>query len=395
MALPRSLAPPLPTETPARMVADNAPGPHAGRGHPAVGIVRLGVLLAVFAAGYAHPDIRPLLLGALTDAWLQVGVFVAATFVVVFLFERRASVDGVGLLVRHPRYEVPIAAALGALPGCGGAVVVVTRYAAGQTSFGALVAVLTSTMGDAAFLVLARRPDVGLLLIGLGFVVGTVFGYLVDAIHGRDFLRGKGGDPSHEAPPPAPVPPVLWWLWGLILVPSLVVGALGLFEVAVPDGLALALGLAGALLSLALWALSPSQAATLARDTLRLPLVERVARNTNYVTIWVVVGFLAYELATGLGGLDVKSAFSTVQGLLPLMGVLVGFLPGCGPQIVVSTLYLSGAIPFSAQLANAISNDGDALFPAIAAAPRAALIATVYTAIPALIMGYGCYLLLE
>ena len=31
---------------------------------------------------------------------------------------------------------------------------------------------------------------------------------------------------------------------------------------------------------------------------------------------------------------------------------------------------------FSAQLANAISNDGDALFPAIAIAPKAAILAT-------------------
>ena len=34
-------------------------------------------------------------------------------------------------------------------------------------------------------------------------------------------------------------------------------------------------------------------------------------------------------------------------------------------------------------------NDGDALFPAIALNPRAALVATVYSAIPALIVAYG------
>lgn len=383
------------TETQPRMVAENAPDALVGHGFRGGGLVRVALLVAVLGALYLSADLRPHLLTALEEAWLAVGVFVAATFVVVFLFERRAHVDGSGLLARHARYEVPIAAALGALPGCGGAVVVVTRYAAGQSSFGALVAVLASTMGDAAFLVLARRPEIGLLLIGLGFVVGTISGYVVDAVHGRDFLRGKGVDPSDEPPPPARVPSALWWLWAAILVPSLVVGVMGLFAVEVPQELALALGVGGALLSLALWALSPSQAATLARATAQLPLVERVARNTNYVTIWVVVGFLAYELATGLWGLDVQAAFSTVHGLLPLMGALVGFLPGCGPQIVVSTLYLNGAVPFSVQLANAISNDGDALFPAIAAAPRAALVATLYTAVPALLMGYGCYLLLE
>lgn len=78
-----------------------------------------------------------------------------------------------------------------------------------------------------------------------------------------------------------------------------------------------------------------------------------------------------------------------------LVAILVGFVPGCGPQIVVTTLYLAGAVPLSAQLANAISNDGDALFPAIALAPRAALLATFYSAVPALIVGYGWLWLVE
>ena len=79
--------------------------------------------------------------------------------------------------------------------------------------------------------------------------------------------------------------------------------------------------------------------------------------------------------------------------LLPLIAVLVGFVPGCGPQVLVATLYLNGVLPFAALIGNAISNDGDALFPAIALNPRAALIATGYSAIPALIVGYVFYIL--
>ena len=48
-------------------------------------------------------------------------------------------------------------------------------------------------------------------------------------------------------------------------------------------------------------------------------------------------------------------------------------------------------IPFSALLGNAISNDGDALFPAIAIAPKAAILATIYSAIPAFVMAYTLY----
>jgi hypothetical protein len=50
-------------------------------------------------------------------------------------------------------------------------------------------------------------------------------------------------------------------------------------------------------------------------------------------------------------------------------------------------------VPFASLIGNAISNDGDALFPAIALTPRAAIVATLYSAIPALIVSYGFYFL--
>ena len=73
---------------------------------------------------------------------------------------------------------------------------------------------------------------------------------------------------------------------------------------------------------------------------------------------------------------------------LPILAVLIGFIPGCGPQVLVTTLYLNGIIPFAALIANSISNDGDALFPAIALTPKMAVIATLYSGIPALIISY-------
>ena len=94
-------------------------------------------------------------------------------------------------------------------------------------------------------------------------------------------------------------------------------------------------------------------------------------------------------------GVDLGAAFALWAPLVPLVAVLIGFLPGCGPPIVITTLYLSGSLPLSAQLGNAISNDGDALFPALALAPKAALLATLYSALPALLVAYGYFLIWE
>ena len=91
------------------------------------------------------------------------------------------------------------------------------------------------------------------------------------------------------------------------------------------------------------------------------------------------------------GGLDLEMLFQSIGPLLPLMGVLVGLIPGCGPQVLVTTLYLNGIIPFAALMGNAVSNDGDALFPAIALNPKAAIYATLYSTIPAVILAYAFY----
>ncbi|MBE8159120.1 MAG: hypothetical protein HAW59_07065, partial [Betaproteobacteria bacterium] len=106
-------------------------------------------------------------------------------------------------------------------------------------------------------------------------------------------------------------------------------------------------------------------------------------------------GFVAYGLLAEIFQINLAAFFGAWIWFAPLAAVIIGFIPGCGPQIVVTTLFLNGAIPLSAQLANAISNDGDALFPAVAVAPKASIVATLYTAVPALIIGYGWMVFLE
>jgi hypothetical protein len=58
-------------------------------------------------------------------------------------------------------------------------------------------------------------------------------------------------------------------------------------------------------------------------------------------------------------------------------------------------MFIAGFLPLSAQIGNAISNDGDALFPALAISPKVALVATIYSAIPALIVSYGYLIFFE
>ncbi|NMA54308.1 MAG: arsenic efflux protein [Firmicutes bacterium] len=125
-------------------------------------------------------------------------------------------------------------------------------------------------------------------------------------------------------------------------------------------------------------------------------LAETLAHNaqeTAFVGTWVFVAYLVYGLGVyAVGGEEVVLAAMTSAGLgSVLLGVLVGIIPGCGPQVLFVSLYLKGMFPFAALLANAISQDGDALFPLIAMDRNAALWSTVINTIVAAVVGMAAY----
>ena len=384
----------------------------------AIGPWRLGILAGLVALSSISTEARDIVLTSLSDAFLQVSVFVAGTLAIGYGLERLFKFD-LGEQLRGARgWQVPIAALLGALPGCGGAIIVMTQYASGNIGFASVVAVLTATMGDAAFLLLSQRPLHGLAVFGMGLGVGIISGYVVQAIHKPGFLRmsNTGAEYSATVPTQETGARSLRRLWLILVVPGLAFGGIIAFQVN-PDALFGAWGEAarpvvwwgamGALIAVGMWSLFPSmhsmcfasgysRTAGVSGPPQRSLLggqswLARVIADTNFVTVWVVAAYLLYEFGVYFSGIDLKAWFSVWAPLVPLMGVLVGFLPGCGPQIVVTALFLNGVIPLSAQLGNAISNDGDALFPAMAVSARATIVATLYTSVPAMMIAYGYY----
>ncbi len=367
------------------------------------------MLLLTFVGIYTGggTETKEAFLTAISDAYVQVTVFVALTLFIFYGLESLLKIDTEKFLKKHKKYQVPIATVLGALPGCGGAIMVMTQYSMGRLGFGAVVAVLTSTMGDAAFLLLSQKPDAALVIFSISIAVGIIFGYLVEFIHGHDFLHmSKKGLPKNFG---TFYKYGIWkHPWTILLIPGLIVGLFTAFQkveiidnliaqIGIPD-FSLWLGVAGAILSFLLWVFNPtagSAASNFFECKSRGDVMEKVTADTAFVTTWVIVGYLAFELGVIWTGFDFQALFKTYAAFVPLMATLIGFLPGCGPQVLVTTMYLQGFVPFSAQISNAISNDGDALFPAIAISPKASIVATLYTAIPALLVGYGYYFLFE
>ena len=352
------------------------------------------LLSLVFQGGEFGEVIR----ASMIDAYIQVSVFVGFTLFVFIGLDSLTKFDVKTFLSKTQKLHVGLAAFLGAIPGCGGAIIVVTQYIQGRISFGSLVAVLTATMGDAAFLILAIEPTTGLLIFGIGIIVGSISGYIIDFIHGTNFMSSETKIKVEFEKINKTFVSNFNFFWLFLFIPGFVLGILVAFQIefesASYNTFLVFIASSGAILSIFMWSLNPLSDFQCSTDKCR-GFLSRVVDTTNFVTTWVISGFLVFEIFMYFTSLDLKIFFDLWLPFVPLVAILFGFLPGCGPQVVVATFYLNGYIPLSAELGNAISNDGDALFPAIALAPKAAILATLYSAIPALVVAYGYFYLFE
>ena len=194
-------------------------------------IIAPAIIAAVLMLGVEN-ELLDIIFTSIADAYLQVSTFVAATFLIIYGIERTLKIDATAMLKRDTVWQVPVAAGLGALPGCGGAIIVVTQYVTGRLSFGGVVAALTATMGDAAFLLIAQEPLTGLAMVALGFVVGTLSGWVINFIHGGDFLRSSHtrADAQIHVEHDDASTLLLDRLWLLILGPGIVLAGLVAFQ---------------------------------------------------------------------------------------------------------------------------------------------------------------------
>jgi hypothetical protein len=359
----------------------------------------------------------------LADAFMQVGVFVAL-LVAPFGWARWRYGERLdAFLVRHQRLAPLAAAALTVPPGCGGAIIAMALYARGAVSFGAAIAALVATMGDASWVLLAGDPVLTLQLKALLLVTGAATGYAVDLLgitprrrvdlvdraaverdvpalvlaggSGRAASGVSSGDPSAPAagpglePSPAGRPlgavPLAMWL---VLLAGATVAIPVTFQLLAPDVAYLALGTLGAASCAVVFGLGRARLAddTGAPPTSMTEVLDDGAHEIAFVTVWVGVAYVAWSVLSHLTGFDGSQL--PLLGLAGVVvGALVGLIPGCAIQIVFAGIFLAGGMPLPTLVANTISQDGDALLPLLALEHRSALLATVITTVPAVVVG--------
>ncbi|QLC35318.1 arsenic efflux protein (plasmid) [Halarchaeum sp. CBA1220] len=402
----------------------------------------LGALPAALGIGVG--DALDILVFSVRDGFVQVSAFVAVTVLVFSYVQYRTGGRIVTYLENNERMQPLAGALLGLTPGCGGAIIAMPLYIRGTVSFGTVVAALAATAGDSAFVILALAPEAALYAYGLAFVAAVLFGYAIDLWGlgiGRvdDAVRRisrpvtDGGFRTRSVAAGGPSVPdfegeahaehgdagsadtrmatlthgvhVLWWV---VAVAGLAAGVAYLVRGA-PDvpltvgptfaGVFTVAGLTGTLASFYLHFVGRHYigegAAGRIRDdfTSAYGTFQHAAMETSMVTVWVIAAYLIYEYSIAVFGIEIAAIAASVGVLAPVGGALLGLIPGCAPQIVFAEIYAEGGLPFSALAANAISQDGDALFPLLAIDAKAAIVATIYTTIPALVVGVALHYL--
>ena len=379
---------------------------------------------------------------SMRDAFLAVTVFVAA-MVLLFSWLQYVTAGRFVVWIReNTRFQPVIGAMMGLTPGCGGAIIVMPMYARGYVTYGTVIATLIATLGDAAFVLIgAVFQDSSFLtpviVVHLtSFLVGVLWGYVVDKLEvtpsaplgrfgpkfgtdeplGEEAAKAMEGEDSLIEDLPREIPEGwgyrvlhqgyrVWWAItavGLCLAILLLIWYAQdpeyspelVWDPTTRDGIVTWVGLIGTSLSIILYISSKNFFADDTEATIGDKLnsldetLVHAASETAFVTFWVLIAYLVFEFGMILSGISETDMSEHGSGAAAvLLAATVGLIPGCGPQIIAITAYIEGVISFPALVANAISQDGDALFPLLVRHKVASIWATIHTTLPAIIVG--------
>ena len=392
-------------------------------------------------------EVIDIILRSMRDAFLAVTVFVAAMVLLFSWLQYVTAGRFVDWIRSKTKLQPIIGALMGLTPGCGGAIVMMPLYARGYVSYGTVVATLIATLGDSAFVLIGgaiANPDlVGpvLLVHLISFIVGVIWGLGIDLMGitpssplGRfgpeieeektQNISDEKYDVRDELPREEPngfsyrIVHQGYLIWWVVTLVGLIFAILLLYWGAIDGGPSLDLddgglnldpstmggfiswvGLLGTLLSVAIFL---GQRSIFGDDT-EASIGDKLdsfkettihaASETSFVTFWVLIAYFVFEFSMLFGGIDESSLVAYGAGVGAIfVAALVGVIPGCGPQIIIMTSYVEGILGFPGLISNAISQDGDALFPLLVRHRAASLWATLHTAVPAIITGLMFYL---
>ncbi|MCK4581936.1 hypothetical protein KAU18_01375 [Candidatus Bathyarchaeota archaeon] len=264
---------------------------------------------------------------------LKIIVMVTALMSVIEYLEQRYSDKIKSMITDKPLKQIIAASLLGAVPGCMDAFLVVSLYIHGTVGFGALTAVMLSTAGDEAFIMLALIPGDTPKILAATAVLGVVGGLIahktVDAFH----LKLDRPCDLHKRE--------------------------GVEE----------------------------------RNFFKDHVVKHIIlEHAPRLFIWILVPLTIID--TLILGFDFASYVSSMPVLvLMVSAALVGVIPESGPHLVFLMLYSRGLIPLSVLIVSTLSQDGHGLLPLISHSVKDTAYVQLFTTGFSLVVGVLLYFL--
>jgi hypothetical protein len=231
-------------------------------------------------------------------------------------------------ITERPINQYAIASLLGAIPGCIDAFFIVSLYVHGLVGFGALAAVMLSTAGDEAFIMLAMIPEEAVLIFGICAIVGVIGGLFADRI--AKLLKLKTCRPCE---------------------------------------------------------IEIHQEELDFKHFLKKHAYNHIfKKHIPRLFLWIFFTMLTLDF------LMEKFALEQIISELPKLALivsaaLIGILPESGPHLLFLILFSKGLIPFSVLLVNTISQDGHGLLPLLSYSVKDTIHVQIFTTLFSLAVG--------
>ncbi len=284
-----------------------------------------------------------------------------------------------------------VAGILGALPGCLGSWAVVTLYAHGLVSVGAVVTTMIATSGDESFFMLAVMPRQALWLFLALAVLGIASGVLTDfALRGRVL---QGLECHHLAYHPEDAARMFesgflrrQWRRPTLLRLGLVIGFLSA-----------AAGLATGLFGPEEW--NWIRVTALLTSASALAIVAMVPdhflndhlwghvlrKHAGRLFLWVLGALVVARLVSDF--FELHTLTPEGRWTMLIIACLVGIIPQSGPHMVFVALFVKGTIPISVLLANSVVQDGHGMLPLLGESRRAFVVVKAINLAVGLLVG--------
>lgn len=332
--------------------------------------------------------------------------------------------------------QILLGSLLGAVPGCIGGFATVSLYTHRMLSLGALAAMMISSSGDEAFVIMAMIPEKGLVLFGILFVIAVAAGIVVDYVLYKNPQKDLCPDEFeiHDTASEGDrtIPSIFKASsYKVMLKPSkeriAILTGIALFIAAVILGI-LACGhdhtnmaeagtyvcehghihheghhhsdvtlnilneksinIVFAIISIITLFFTATANDHFIKEHLWKHVIKR---HMTSIFLWTFGTLIVCQI--GIQHLDVQNWISNNMIMVILLAVAVGIIPESGPHLVFVTLYAQGVLPFYVLLVNSIVQDGHSALPLLAESKMSFVKAKLINIAVGLIVGFACFIL--